>query len=90
MLGPASNPTRVSIGSLRRQPGTAAAASTDVIQGLRDGLAGVGVTMTVHRVPFVQLQLPALSIHLRSGASVHELAEALRRAVEAAIRERLG
>jgi hypothetical protein len=88
MPSPVSPPAQVSIGSLRRQPGTPTAGSGDAVQGLRDGLAGIGATVT--GVPSGRLQLPALSIRLRPGAGAREIAEAVRRAIDAAIRQRHG
>jgi hypothetical protein len=90
MPSPLSAPTRISIGSLHRQPGTPTAASADAVQGLRHGLADLGAAVTGHRVPSGPLQLPALSIRLRPGAGAREIAEEVRRVVDGAIRERLG
>ncbi len=90
MPSPISPPARISIGSLRRQLGTAAAASADAVQGLRDGLAGFDAAVAAQRGPSARLLLPALSIRLRPGAGARDIAEAVRRAVDAAIRERRG
>jgi hypothetical protein len=90
MPTPVSTPTRISIGTLHRQAGTPAASSADAVQGLRDGLAGVGAAVTSDRVPSGRLQLPALSILLRPGTDARKIAEAVRRAVDVAIRERCG
>ena len=86
MPSPLSPPTRISIGSLHRQPGTPSAGSADAVQGLRDGLAGIGATVT--GVSSGRLQLPALNIRLRPGAGAREIAEAVRRVIDGAIRQR--
>jgi hypothetical protein len=88
MREPRSTPARITIGSVCRQPGTPAAASADAVQGLRDGLAGLGASVMAHRVP--SGHLPPLSIRVLPGAGATEIAEAVRRAAEAAIRSRLG
>lgn len=80
---------RISIGSMHRQPGAPAAGSAEAVQGLRDGLAGIGAAVATQRVLAGRVQLPALSIRLRPGAGAREIAEAVRRAVDTAIRERL-
>jgi hypothetical protein len=82
------SPTRILIGTLRRRPDTPAVGSAEALRGLRDGLAAAAVM--VDQTAPGRLQLPALSIRLRSSARSPQIAEAVRRAVDAAIQERRG
>lgn len=85
---PTPRPTQISIGAVRRVPGMPVAAGTDALRGVRDGLAAAGTAVTPERMP-ARLDLAGLHIRLRDGAGAHEIAEAVRRAVDAAIAERL-
>ena len=77
-----TRPPQISIGSVRRRPGVPAAASADAVRGARDGLAAAAATV---QAPSGLLRLPRLAVRLREGAGAGEIAEAVRRAIAAAI-----
>ncbi len=77
---------QINIGAVRWAQGVQTAASVATLRGIREGLAAVAVD----RLPAARLNLPALSIRVRAGAGPAEIAEVVRHAVEAAIRQRSG
>jgi hypothetical protein len=83
-------PPRISIATLRRRPDIPAATSAEALHGLRDGLTAASAAIAVNPTASRRLQLPELSIRAHSGATARDIAEAVHRTVEAAIRERLG
>ncbi len=80
-----SRPPQISIGSVRRRPDVPAAAAADAVRGAQDGLAAAAAAV---QAPSGLLRLPRLGVRLRAGAGAGEIAEAVRRAIAAAIRMR--
>lgn len=77
-----SPPPQISIGTVLSRPGVSPGASAEALQGVRDGLAAaaaVAQASSGHR------RLPRVEIRLRQGAGANEIAQAVRRAVVAAI-----
>lgn len=72
---------QISIGSVGRRPGVSAAASAEALQGLESGLA----TAATMAGPSGNLRLTQIAVRLRQGAGPGEIAEAVQRAIAAAV-----
>jgi hypothetical protein len=86
MPSPTPAPPQITIGTVRRQPGTSAGASAGILQGVQEGLAAAAAAVNVGTAG--RLRMRTVRIQLPPGAGILEVTEAVRSAVDAGVQRR--